>query len=73
MGLLSEILKLPFAPIRGLIAIGEIVQEQVEMELQHPASVRRDLEETERARAEGRISAEEQQKAEQEIIDRLIE
>jgi hypothetical protein len=42
MDLVSMILGLPFAPIRGVIALGEVVQEQVDQELR--GSIRRELE-----------------------------
>jgi hypothetical protein len=72
MGLLTTILTLPFAPIRGLVAIAEIVQEEVDMELQSPTAIQQDLEETERARAAGQITEEEEAQAEQEVLNRLI-
>jgi gas vesicle protein GvpG len=73
MGLISTILTLPLAPIRGLIGIAEIVQEEVEREYQSPVAIQREAEEIERARAAGEISAEEQARSEQELVNRLIE
>jgi hypothetical protein len=73
MGLLTTILTLPFAPIKGLVAIGEIVREEVETQLQSPTVIQHDLEEVEQARAAGRISAEEEAQAEQQVLNRLIE
>jgi len=72
MGLLSELVKLPFAPVRGVIAIGRVIQDQAESELQSPTAIRRDLEEVERQRAEGLISEEEAAEAEQQILSRVI-
>lgn len=72
MGLLSEIVKLPFAPVRGLIAIGEIIRDQAESELQGPAAIRRDLEAIDEQRRQGLISEEEAAEAEQQILNRLI-
>lgn len=71
MGLLSGLLGLPLAPVRGVIKLGELVQRQVEEELYHPASVRRELEEVERKRAEGELSSEEEAKAQQRVLDRV--
>jgi Gas vesicle protein G len=73
MGLISTILTLPFAPVRGLVAIAEIVREEIELEMQSPAAVQHDLEEVERARAAGEISAEEEAAREQQVLNRLIE
>jgi len=72
MGVLSELFKLPFAPVRGVIAIGRVIQDQAESELQSPTAIRRDLEEVERQRAEGLISEEEAAEAEQRILNRVI-
>jgi hypothetical protein len=73
MGLISTILTLPFAPVRGLMAIAEIVREEIELELQSPTAIQHDLEETERARAAGEISEEEEAATEQQVLNRLIE
>lgn len=73
MGLISTILTLPFAPVRGLVAIAGIVQEEVEQELHSPAAIQQDLEEIEQARAAGEISGEEEAESEQQVLNRLIE
>ncbi|MBB5138610.1 hypothetical protein HNP84_008364 [Thermocatellispora tengchongensis] len=65
---MTMILGFPLAPIRGVIKLGELLQEQVERELRDPAAVRRRLEEIEQARAAGRISAEE----EAEAVNRVL-
>ena len=71
MGLLSFIATLPLAPVRGVISLAELIQQQVEEELHNPASARRALEELEDARAAGEISAEEEEQAQQAILDRM--
>ncbi|GCE41769.1 gas vesicle protein GvpG [Rhodococcus sp. USK10] len=71
MGLLSFIATLPLAPVRGVISLAELIQRQVEEELHNPASARRALEELEDARAAGEISAEEEEEAQQAILDRM--
>lgn len=72
MGLLSFIATLPLAPVRGVISLAELIQRQVEEELHNPASARRALEELEEARAAGEISSEEEQRAQQAVLDRMI-
>lgn len=72
MGLLSFIATLPLAPVRGVISLAELIQRQVEEELHNPASARRALEELEEARAAGEISSDEEQRAQQAILDRMI-
>ncbi|KAF0964374.1 MULTISPECIES: gas vesicle protein GvpG [unclassified Rhodococcus (in: high G+C Gram-positive bacteria)] len=71
MGVLSFIATLPLAPVRGVISLAELIQRQVEEELHNPASARRALEELEDARAAGEISAEEEEEAQQAILDRM--
>jgi hypothetical protein len=73
VGLLSLLLGLPFAPVRGVIKLGELVQRQVEEELRHPASIRQDLEEIQRRREAGELSAEEEATAQKEVLSRVIE
>ena len=73
MGVLSEIFKLPFVPVRGLIAIGEVIRDQAESEMHGPAAIRRDLEEIDQQRREGLISEEDEAaEAEQQILNRVI-
>ncbi|MEV6335377.1 gas vesicle protein GvpG [Nocardia vinacea] len=72
MGLVSAILTLPLAPVRGVIWLGELIQDQVEQQLQSPAAVRRDLEEIDAAAAAGHLSEEEQKQAQQAVLDRTL-
>lgn len=72
MGLLTLPLRLPFLPVRAVVNIAEIIQEQVEREVYDPASIRRVLEETQRQRAAGNISEEEARRIEQEATSRLV-
>ncbi|TDD17648.1 gas vesicle protein GvpG [Nonomuraea diastatica] len=71
MGLISSLFTWPLAPMRGVIRLGELIQEQVERELHDPAVVRRELETIEEARNEGRMSEEETAQAMEEILARL--
>lgn len=73
MGLISTILTLPLSPLRGVVAIAEIVREEVELEYQSPTAIQHEAEDLERARAAGEISAEEEARGEQELVNRLIE
>jgi hypothetical protein len=43
MGILSAILLSPLAPVRGVIALGEVIQRHAEEELYNPANTRRQL------------------------------
>ncbi|MFI6362222.1 gas vesicle protein GvpG [Nocardia sp. NPDC050630] len=71
MGLVSAILSLPLAPVRGVIWLGELIQDQVEQQLQDPAAVRRELEEIDEAADAGRLSDEERKQEQQAVLDRL--
>ncbi|MBF6471281.1 MULTISPECIES: gas vesicle protein GvpG [Nocardia] len=71
MGLLSTILTLPVAPVRGVIWLGELIQDQVEQQLHDPATMRRELEEIDAAAAAGRLSEEERKQAQQAVLDRM--
>lgn len=72
MGLLTLPLRLPLLPVKAVINIAEIIQEQVEREVYDPASIRRELEEAQRQRAAGSISEEEMRRIEQEATSRLV-
>jgi hypothetical protein len=69
---LGLILGLPLAPLRGLIRLAELLQEQAEQELRSPAAVRRRLEELAEARASGEISEEEEAAATERILGEMI-
>lgn len=72
MGLLWSIVSLPWAPVRGVIWVSEVIQEQVEQQLRNPASVRRELEQIEEDAAAGRITEEERARAQQAVLDRMM-
>ena len=69
MGIFSSIVLLPLAPVRGVVALAEVIQRQAEQELYNPATTRRQLEELEEARRQGEISAEEEEEAQEEILE----
>ncbi|WP_019814835.1 gas vesicle protein GvpG [Saccharomonospora saliphila] len=71
MGLVTMILGLPLAPVRGVVSLAETVRDQVERERSDPTTVRHELEEAERARAEGEISAEEEAEIQRDALARL--
>jgi len=69
MGIFTAILGLPLAPVRGVIALGEVIARQAEQELNDPATTRRQLEELELARERGEISAEQESEAQEQILE----
>ncbi|UYP18969.1 gas vesicle protein GvpG [Rhodococcus sp. Z13] len=72
MGLVSSLLTLPLAPVKGVLWLGQVIQEQVEQQLHDPATIRRELEEIDEAARAGRITPEEKQAAEQAVLNRMI-
>nr|WP_206068023.1 gas vesicle protein GvpG [Nonomuraea sp. FMUSA5-5] len=55
-------------PVKGLIRLAEMIQDQADRELRNPAAVRRRLEEIEAARAAGQITEEEEQQAVERVL-----
>ncbi|GGT10193.1 gas vesicle protein GvpG [Nonomuraea spiralis] len=72
MGLGTLLFGWPLMPIYAVVKLGELMRDQVERELHDPAVVRRRLEEVEQARADGRISAEEEDRAVEEILRGMV-
>ncbi|GAB2916091.1 hypothetical protein GCM10027203_14520 [Nonomuraea fastidiosa] len=68
VGLISLIFTWPLAPMRGLVRLAEMIQDQAERELRDPAAVRRRLEAIEAARQAGQISEEEERRAVEEVL-----
>jgi chorismate mutase len=73
VGLITGILGLPLAPLRGTIAIAEQIRRQAEEEFYDPVKIRQQLEDVDRARAAGELSEEEATELEDELVDRLLE
>ncbi|MEW2287713.1 gas vesicle protein GvpG [Streptomyces sp. NPDC047841] len=71
MGLISEVLLLPFAPVRGSAwAIGHVLRE-AERIYYDPATVRAELARLEEQLQAGEITEEEFDRREDELLDRL--
>jgi len=71
MGLVSSLLLLPLAPVRGVIWVAEQVTEQAEREWFDPVSIRRQLEELELALETGAIGEDEYLREESVLLERL--
>jgi hypothetical protein len=72
MGLISNVLLLPLAPVRGVAWIAEVLTDEAEREMAAAASPARALEELAAATANGEISLAEAEAAEAEIIERAL-
>ncbi|MEV6177859.1 gas vesicle protein GvpG [Streptomyces sp. NPDC052016] len=71
MGLISEVLLLPFAPVRGSAWVIEQVVREAERIYYDPATVRADLSRLEEQLHAGEITEEEFDRMEDELLDRL--
>ena len=72
MGLITGLLTLPLAPVRGVAWIGEVLAEEADRELADARSPERALADLEAARATGEITDEEFAAREAELIDAMI-
>ncbi|MET7617931.1 gas vesicle protein GvpG [Streptomyces sp. NPDC005408] len=73
MGLLTQLLTLPLAPVRGAVWVVDRVLEAAENEYYDPAPVQRELAELERQLVAGDIDEETFERREDELLDRLEE
>jgi hypothetical protein len=71
MGLLTLVFEAPLLPIKGVVRLAELIQDEAERKLHDPAAVRAEIEEAERLRAEGVISDEEMAARQQDALSRL--
>ncbi len=72
MGLITGLLGLPLAPLRGTVAVAEQIRRQAEEEFYDPARIRRQLEEVERMRSADELTEEEATAFEDELVERLL-
>lgn len=72
MGLITGLLTLPLAPVRGTAWLAERIQEQAESELYDEGRIRAQLMEIEAAREAGEVGEEEATLAEDALLERLI-
>jgi hypothetical protein len=72
VGLVTGLLGLPLAPVRGVIWLAEQVLEQAEEQFYDPARIRAQLEQVDEARRSGELSEEECVEIENELLQRLM-
>jgi len=73
VGLIVGLLTLPLAPVRGTVWIAERLLEQAEDDFYDEGAIQTQLIELEAAREAGTISEQEAERAEDELVERLIE
>ena len=72
MGLITGLLLLPLAPVRGTVWIAEKIYEQAESEFYDERAIRAQLMELDRARQAGEIDEQTAAEAEDILVERLI-
>jgi hypothetical protein len=72
MGMLTGLLLLPVAPVRGVGWVVNVLSEEAERELASRQSPQRALADLEAARANGEISEEDAEALETELIERML-
>jgi len=73
MGLITGLLGLPLAPVRGTMWVAEQVLQAAEEEYYDPGKIRDQLAEVDRLRNAGEIDEDEAVAREDELIERLLE
>jgi hypothetical protein len=72
MGLITGLLTLPLAPVRGTVWIAERVKEQAEAELYDEEAIQEQLMELQALHDAGEIGDDELAMAEDELLERLV-
>lgn len=72
MGLITGLLGLPLAPLKGVAAAAEQVRRQAEEEFYDPVKIRKELEHVEQLRSSGEIDEEEATAWEDQLVERLM-
>jgi hypothetical protein len=72
MGIVTGLLTLPLAPVRGTMWIAEKLQAEAERELDDPERLRRQLENVQVAYELGEMDLDEYEQVEEQILARLI-
>jgi hypothetical protein len=73
MGLITGLLTLPLAPVRGTVWLAQVIQQHAESQLYDEPAIMAALAELESAREQGIYSDEEIEEAEDALLQRLIE
>ena len=72
MGLLTALVTLPLAPVRGTMWVAEILLEEAERQMNDPAVVEQHLLEAEAAYERGELTEDEFADIEDELLARLL-
>ena len=72
MGLITGLLTLPLAPVRGTMWIAEVVLAEAEKQQYDETPILNALQEVEASRAEGELTEQQAQEAEDALLEQLI-
>jgi hypothetical protein len=72
MGLLTGLITLPLAPVRGVLWLGGKLEEEAFRQWTDPASVRRQIDAADAAFEAGELTAEERDQIQDELVARLL-
>ncbi|HLU53990.1 MAG TPA: gas vesicle protein GvpG [Pseudonocardia sp.] len=72
MGLLTGLLGLPLAPVRGVVWLAEQIRDQAEEQYYDPARIRAELDRVDEGRRSGELTEEEAAELENELLQRLM-
>ena len=73
MGLITGLLTLPLAPVRGVVWVAETLEEEAQRQLDELESPERRLAELDVRRSTGEVSDEEAEAIEAEIIEAMLD
>jgi hypothetical protein len=72
MGLITGLLTLPLAPLRGVLWVSELIRDHAEQRYYDPAEIRRQLELVDEARRSGELPEPECVTLEDQLLARLM-
>ena len=72
MGLLTGLLGLPLAPVRGVVWLAEQIRDHAEEQYYDPVRIRAELDRVDEARRSGQLSEQECAELEDELLQRLM-
>lgn len=72
MGLLTGLLTLPLAPVRGVVAIAQVIEREAYRQWTDPATVREQLAAVDAAYQRGELTEQERDEEQDQLVARLL-
>ncbi|HEY2272377.1 MAG TPA: gas vesicle protein GvpG [Jatrophihabitantaceae bacterium] len=72
MGLLTGLLTLPLAPVRGVVAIAQVIEREAYRQWTDPATVREQLAAVDAAYQRGELTEQERDEQQDQLVARLL-